>query len=86
MRRRDRAITEFHDIVKVMKACKVCHVAFHDDEYPYVAPMTFGLEVKDNEEVSIYFFSFRYIYLYNIVSIIMIKIQCLRIKGGIIRL
>ncbi|EPS48879.1 hypothetical protein CFSAN002369_14600 [Clostridium botulinum CFSAN002369] len=22
MRRRDRAITEFHDIVKVMKACK----------------------------------------------------------------
>ncbi|NFL54390.1 hypothetical protein FDB79_01980 [Clostridium botulinum] len=54
MRRCDRAITEFDDIVKVMKACKVCNVAFHDDEYPYVVPMTFGLEVKDNEEVSIY--------------------------------
>ncbi|EPS51414.1 hypothetical protein CFSAN002367_06635 [Clostridium botulinum CFSAN002367] len=63
MRRRDRAITEFHDIVKVMKACKVCHVAFHDDEYPYVAPMTFGLEVKDNEEVSIYFFFPLYIFI-----------------------
>lgn len=38
-----------------MKACKVCHVAFFDDQYPYVVPLTFGMEVKDNNEVNLYF-------------------------------
>ena len=55
MRRNDREITGFANIIKVMRACKVCHVAFHDDEYPYVVPMTFGMEVKDNNEVNLYF-------------------------------
>jgi nitroimidazol reductase NimA-like FMN-containing flavoprotein (pyridoxamine 5'-phosphate oxidase superfamily) len=55
MRRQDREITGFHNIMKVMRLCKVCHVAFFDEEYPYVVPMTFGMEVKDNNEVNIYF-------------------------------
>ena len=55
MRRKDREITGFDNIIKVMRACKVCHVAFFDDEYPYIVPMTFGMEVKDNNEVNIYF-------------------------------
>lgn len=55
MRRADREITEFDNIVKVMKTCQVCHVAFFDDEYPYVVPMTFGIEVKGDNEVNIYF-------------------------------
>ena len=55
MRRIDREITGFDNIIKVMRACKVCHVAFFDDEYPYVVPMTFGMEIKDNNEVNIYF-------------------------------
>lgn len=55
MRRQDREIVGFDNIVKVMKACKVCHVAFFDDAYPYVVPMTFGIEVKENHEVYLYF-------------------------------
>lgn len=55
MRRKDREITEFDTIVKIMKACQVCHVAFFDDEYPYVVPMTFGMEVENNKEVNLYF-------------------------------
>jgi hypothetical protein len=55
MRRKDRQITGFENMIKVMKACQVCHVAFFDDEYPYVVPMTFGLEVKENNEVNLYF-------------------------------
>lgn len=55
MRRQDREITGFDNIIKVMKDCKVCHVAFFDDEYPYVVPLTFGMEVKDNNKVNIYF-------------------------------
>lgn len=54
MRRKDREITNFEEIINVMKACKVCHVAFHDEEYPYVVPMNFGMEVNGNE-VILYF-------------------------------
>lgn len=54
MRRKDREITSFDEIISVMKASKVCHVAFHDEEYPYVVPMNFGMEVNGNE-VILYF-------------------------------
>ncbi len=54
MRRKDREIKNFEEIINVMKACKVCHVAFFDDEYPYVVPMNFGMEVNGNE-VILYF-------------------------------
>lgn len=55
MRRQDREITEFADVIKVMRACQVCHVAFSDEDYPYVVPMTFGMEVKENNRVNLYF-------------------------------
>ncbi len=44
MRRKDREITDFQEILEVMKRCRVCHVGFHsEDEYPYVVPMNFGM-------------------------------------------
>lgn len=55
MRKKDREITGFDNIVRVMRACRVCHVAFFADEYPYVVPMTFGMEVKDGNAVNLYF-------------------------------
>lgn len=54
MRRSDREITEFNRIVEIMKRCKVCHIAFHDYDYPYVVPMNFGMSV-DGEKITLYF-------------------------------
>ncbi|WP_418765068.1 pyridoxamine 5'-phosphate oxidase family protein [Mailhella sp.] len=54
MRRKDREINEFSQIVAVMRQCTVCHVAFFDEAYPYVIPMTFGVEEKGGN-VSLYF-------------------------------
>jgi selenium metabolism protein YedF len=54
MRRKDREITEFPEIVAVMEACEVCHVAFLDEEYPYVVPMNFGFEAR-GEDLTLYF-------------------------------
>ena len=54
MRRSDREITNFNEIVAAMKTCEVCHVAFFDEEYPYVVPMNFGMQVK-GQEVVLYF-------------------------------
>ena len=54
MRRSDREITDFQQILSIMQECEVCHVAFHDEEYPYVVPMNFGMEEK-NGQVVLYF-------------------------------
>lgn len=55
MRRKDREITDFDQIISIMKQCRVCHVAFHGDEYPYTVPMNFGMTVEDNANVTLYF-------------------------------
>ncbi len=54
MRRKDREITDFNKIISVMEQCEVCHVAFFDDEYPYVVPMNFGMDVI-GEKIVLYF-------------------------------
>ena len=54
MRRKDREIKSFSEIITVMKSCDVCHVAFFDDEYPYVVPMNFGMQVNGSD-VTLYF-------------------------------
>ncbi len=54
MRRKDREITDFDRIISVMEKCEVCHVAFLDDEYPYVVPMNFGMDAN-GEKVTLYF-------------------------------
>lgn len=53
MRRTDREITDFSQIVEIMKRCGVCHVSFVA-EYPYVVPMNFGMKI-DGEEITLYF-------------------------------
>ena len=54
MRRKDREIKDFEQIVQIMHQCEVCHVAFHDEKYPYVVPMNFGMEVQEGQ-VILYF-------------------------------
>ncbi len=53
MRRTDREITDFSQIVEIMKRCEVCHISF-SNEYPYVVPMNFGMKI-DGEEITLYF-------------------------------
>lgn len=54
MRRNDREIKSFEDIVKVMEKCDVCRIALHDEDYPYIVPLNFGMEVQ-GEKVTLYF-------------------------------
>ena len=46
MRRKDREVTDFHEIIGIMKKCDSCIVAMNDGDFPYVVPMNFGLEVQ----------------------------------------
>ena len=54
MRRSDREITEMQDILAVMEKCDVCRLAMWDEEYPYMLPLNFGMEIID-EQVILYF-------------------------------
>ena len=54
MRRSDREITDFQELITVMRGCDVCRLALHDEPYPYILPLNFGLEV-DGENVRLYF-------------------------------
>lgn len=49
MRRKDREITDFHEIVEIIKKCDVCRIALNDEEFPYIVPLNFGLEAKDGQ-------------------------------------
>ncbi|MDE6313883.1 MAG: pyridoxamine 5'-phosphate oxidase family protein [Lachnospiraceae bacterium] len=54
MRRSDREIKNFEDIIRVMEKCDVCRLAWNDDEYPYILPLNFGMEVSDHK-ITLYF-------------------------------
>lgn len=54
MRRKDREITDFNEIIQIIKKCDVCRIALNDDGFPYVVPLNFGFEVQ-GEQVFFYF-------------------------------
>lgn len=47
MRRKDREITDFNELLGIVKRCSVCRVAFFDEAYPYIIPLNFGYEEKE---------------------------------------
>ncbi len=54
MRRNDREIRDFDEILEVMKKCDVCRIAMHGDEYPYMVPVNFGMAVE-GQQITLYF-------------------------------
>ncbi|MCD8309330.1 MAG: pyridoxamine 5'-phosphate oxidase family protein [Clostridia bacterium] len=54
MRRSDRQITDFNEIISVLDGCDTIRVAFNGDDYPYVVPLSFGYETIDGR-LYIYF-------------------------------
>lgn len=54
MRRYDREITEFNELIQVMEKCDVCRLAFNDGGYPYILPLNFGMKVE-GDKVTLYF-------------------------------
>ena len=54
MRRKDREIKDFNEIIKVMEKCDVCRIALQDGGYPYIVPLNFGMKVE-GEKITLYF-------------------------------
>lgn len=57
MRKKNKEISDWNEIIEVMKRCDVCRLAFNDKEdYPYILPLNFGLDIS-NGIVKLYFHS-----------------------------
>lgn len=54
MRRSDREVTDFEDIIAIIRECDVCRLALNNGQYPYILPLNFGLSVVDNR-IELYF-------------------------------
>ncbi|HAL18594.1 MAG TPA: MFS transporter [Spirochaetaceae bacterium] len=56
MRRKDRQLTYIDDIKEILTRGRIAHIAFFDDKYPYVIPMSYGFEME-NGRIFFYFHS-----------------------------
>jgi len=54
MRRTDREVKEFEDIVAIMEKCDVCRIALNNNGYPYILPLNFGMYIKE-DKIELYF-------------------------------
>lgn len=54
MRRKDREITGFQEILEIIEKCDTCRIALNDEGFPYIVPLNFGHEVR-GEQVFFYF-------------------------------
>lgn len=53
MRRKDREISDYNEIVYVMNRCEVLRIGMVDSEgKPYIVPLTFGLDLE-GEKVTV---------------------------------
>ena len=49
MRRKDREITNFNEMIEIIKKCDSCVLALNDEGFPYLIPMNFGMDIEDNQ-------------------------------------
>lgn len=54
MRRKDREVTNPDEILDILRRCDTIRLGLRGAEYPYVVPLSFGLEVEDGRPV-VYF-------------------------------
>lgn len=48
MRRKDKEIKDIKTIINTLDICKTVSLAMMDDNMPYVVPLSYGYEMKDN--------------------------------------
>lgn len=51
MRRNEREIKDFDEIVHVLNRCDTIRLGIHGEEFPYVVPISFGYEVLEDKIV-----------------------------------
>lgn len=53
MRRKDREVTDFNEILKIIDECEIVRLGLSDGDYPYIVPVNFAYTVS-NQQVALY--------------------------------
>jgi len=57
MRRKDREITDFETIHRIIESCEVLNLGLSDPDepyFPYIVPVNFGYTISENNEINLY--------------------------------
>lgn len=49
MRKSDREIRDYNEILRLLDECQTIRLALHDEPYPYVVPLSYGWEERDGK-------------------------------------
>lgn len=49
MRRKDREVTDFTEIIKIVEKCDIVRLGLADGDFPYIVPVNFAFTVKDGQ-------------------------------------
>ncbi|MCD8238347.1 MAG: pyridoxamine 5'-phosphate oxidase family protein [Clostridiales bacterium] len=49
MRRKDREVTDFNEIIKIIDECEVLRLGLADGDFPYIVPVNFSYRVQGKE-------------------------------------
>ncbi len=47
MRRKDREVADFDEIIKIIDGCQIVRLGLADGDFPYIVPVNFAYEVKE---------------------------------------
>lgn len=49
MRRKDREVTDFNEIIKIIDECEIIRLGLADGDYPYIVPLNFAYKINGNQ-------------------------------------
>ena len=49
MRRKDREVTDFEKIIRIIDECQIVRLGLADGDYPYIVPVNFAYKVTDDQ-------------------------------------
>lgn len=49
MRRKDREVTDFNEIIKIVDECDIVRLGLSDGNFPYIVPVNFAYQLNDNK-------------------------------------
>ncbi|MCD8069244.1 MAG: pyridoxamine 5'-phosphate oxidase family protein [Lachnospiraceae bacterium] len=55
IRRKDRAVTDISQIIKIIDQAKILHLGLIDSGFPYIVPLHYGYEYDSNEDMFVFY-------------------------------
>lgn len=49
MRRKDREVTSFGEIIKIVDECEIVRLGLSDGDYPYIVPVNFAYKTESEQ-------------------------------------